>query len=456
MTGNILIVDDDRDMCELAEAFLRPRGFQVAWRTSAEEAIRLFETQEFDAVVTDLNMPRINGIELCRRMLGIRPDVPVIVMTGFGSMEAAIDAIRAGAHDFVTKPVEMERLALTLSNAVRQRRLLEQIHVLDSRLAESQPIEGFVGQSEAMMKLLREVHQVADTESAVLVTGESGTGKELVARALHQKSRRCTGPFVAVNCAALPESLLESALFGHRRGAFTDARTDQKGLFAQASGGTLLLDEIGEMPLVLQPKLLRALEDGAVRPVGADREVPADVRFIAATNRDLEADVQAGRFRDDLYFRINVIQIEVPPLRSRGTDILLLAEHFLELFCKRLGKQVLGFAENAAQKMLEYSWPGNVRELRNAIEHAVALTGYDRISLADLPEKIREYRERTLVVGGENPAELLPMHELEKRYIRHVLDAVAGNKAAAARILGFDRKTLYRKLGENDESGDAR
>jgi DNA-binding NtrC family response regulator len=297
--------------------------------------------------------------------------------------------------------------------------------------------------------LYDQLARIADTETSILITGESGTGKELVARSLHSRSRRREMPFVPVNCAALPDALLESELFGHAKGAFTDARSDRKGLFAQAEGGTLFLDEIGEMPLTMQPKLLRALEESKVRPVGSDQEVPFDVRIVTATNRDLETAIEESRFREDLFFRINVIQLDMPPLRSRGTDVLLLAQHYLEAFATRAAKEVEGLSDAVAEKLINYSWPGNVRELRNVIERAVALTRYNKLAVEDLPEKIREYRSSQVFIGGEDPSELVPIEEVERRYIDHVLRAVDGNKTVAARILGLDRKTLYRKLQQS-------
>jgi two-component system response regulator HydG len=305
-----------------------------------------------------------------------------------------------------------------------------------------------------MRALGDQVTRIADTDASVLITGESGTGKELVARLLHGHGGRRGGPFVPVNCAAIPDSLLESELFGHREGAFTDARADRKGLFLQADRGTLFLDEIGEIPTTLQPKLLRALEERAVRPVGGDAEIPFDVRVIAATNRDLESEIEAQRFREDLYYRLNVIQIEVPPLRARGTDILRLARHFVDEIAARSGKAVTGISRAAAERLLEYSWPGNVRELRNAMERAVALTRFDEIAVEDLPERIRSYRGSQMLVGGGDPTELATLETIERRYILHVLDAVGDNKSLAARVLGLDRKTLYRRLrryrGETD------
>ena len=276
----------------------------------------------------------------------------------------------------------------------------------------------------------------------------------MVARAIHRQSRRAEKPFVAVNCAAIPDTLLESELFGHAAGAFTDARGERKGLFLQAERGTLLLDEVGELPLTMQPKLLRALEENAIRPVGSDQEVPFDVRILTATNRDLETAVEDGRFREDLFFRVNVIQCDLPPLRARGTDILLLAQHFLEIFASREKKQVTDISKAVAEKLLSYAWPGNVRELRNVIERAIALTRYDRLGVEDLPEKICNYRSSQVFIGGEDPTELVALEEIEQRYILHVLQSVDGNKTLAARILGLDRKTLYRKLKDDKLAGE--
>jgi len=446
MHGKVLIVDDDHAMCETIEVALRPRQFETSWRISAEEAVLALRNESFDVVLTDVSMPGISGIQLCEQIVANRPDVPVVVMTAFGSMETAIAAIRAGAYDFVTKPVEMDMLALTLERAVKHHNLQEKVQVLSEAVDKSRRFEEILGESPPMQHLYSQLERIADSEATVLITGESGTGKELVAKAIHERSRRHEGPFVAVNCAALPDALLESELFGHVRGAFTDAREDHKGLFLQAEGGTLFLDEIGELPLDLQPKLLRALEEYVVRRVGGDKELRFDARIVLSTNRDLESAVEDGRFREDLFFRINVIRLMLPPLRARGTDVLLLAQHFLELFAARSGKQVKGISDTLASKLLGYAWPGNVRELRNAIERAVALTRYDKIAVEDVPEKIRDYQASHVIVGSNNPTELVPMEEVERRYIVHVLESVGGHRTLAAEILGFGRKTLYRKL----------
>jgi two-component system response regulator HydG len=444
--GRILIVDDDRGMCELLEDGLAHRGFEAASRGSGDEALLALAAAEFDVVVADLNMRGMSGIALCERIVANRPDLPVIVITAFGSLDAAVAAIRAGAYDFITKPFEADVLALTLDRAVGHRALREEVKRLRRAVAESARFEEMLGQSAPMRALYDLLDRAAATDASVLVTGESGTGKELVARGLHARSPRRAGPFLAVNCAAVPEALLESELFGHVRGAFTDARAARPGLFVAASGGTLFLDEIGDMPLGLQPKLLRALQERTVRPVGSEEEVRFDVRLVAATNRDLESAIEEGRFREDLFFRVNVINVRVPPLRERGGDVLLLAQHFVERFAARGAKGVRGLSAAAARCLAAYAWPGNVRELSNCVERAVALTAFEEIGVDDLPEKIRDYRSSHVILAADGPADFAPLDEVERRYILRVLEAAGGNKTQAARILGLDRKTLYRKL----------
>lgn len=453
MISRILIVDDEPDMCEVIAARLRREKLDVQWVTSGEDALAALKACSFDVVLTDVKMPRMNGIELCQQVVRYFPDVPVIVMTAFGSLETAVAAIRAGAYDFVTKPVEMDLLTVALKRAVQQRTLEQQVKRLNVTVERSQPFESLIGESPVMRQLFDQLRRIADTDATVLLTGESGTGKELVARALHERGSRKGKPFLAVNCSALPESLLESELFGHEKGAFTDASSAREGLFVQADGGTLLLDEIGDLPLSLQPKLLRALEERRVKPIGGNHERPFDVRLIATTNQDLETAKDEGRFRDDLYYRLHVIPIELPPLRSRGTDVLLIASHFTKQFAERFGKQVTGIADSAAKLLLGYDWPGNVRELRNAIERAVALTQYDKITTEDLTERIRDFHGPRLFIAGTDPSELLSLQEIERRYILHVLKTVGGNRAMAARVLQVARRTLYRKLEDYGVSG---
>ena len=446
MERRVLIIDDDRSMCEVLETELRRRNFEAFTLTSADEALKRLNEEDFGIVVTDINMQGMSGVDLCRQIAANREDIPVVVMTAFGSMEAAVSAIRAGAYDFVTKPFEMDDLALTIERGLKHRALREEVKRLRRAVTEQQRFDDIIGTSPSMKKMYDLVSRVAETETTVLVTGESGTGKELVAKALHLRSTRKEGAFVAINCAAMPESLLESELFGHVKGAFTDARNSRSGLFVKATKGTLFLDEIGEMPAGMQAKLLRALQERTVRPVGGDTEVPFDTRIIAATNRDLETEVEEKRFREDLFYRINVVRIHVPPLRARGSDILLLAQHFLQRHQANGPQRVVGLKSAAADKLLSYPWPGNVRELQNCIERAVALTQFDHIGLEDLPERIREFKTSRITIESNDPAELLPMEEVERRYILRVLEAVGGNKTLAAQVLGFDRRTLYRKL----------
>ena len=452
MIGHILVIDDERSMVELLQTDLALRGYKVSGFTSAAAALEAMPTTDVQVVLTDLHMPDVNGLQLCERFVANRPDIPVVVMTAFGSMETAIEAIRAGAWDFVTKPVEMELLAVVLDRAVRHHTLQEEVRRLSDKLQPAEAFEALIGTSPEMQKLFHQIRKIAPTNANVLITGESGTGKELVAQAIHRHSARKDGPFVAINCAAIPENLLESELFGHAKGSFTDARTDRKGLFQQAHGGTLLLDEIGDFPLTLQAKLLRAMEQRTVRPVGSDKEIPFDARILTATNRDLDVAVEEGRYREDFYFRINVIQLELPPLRARGTDILLIARCLLHSFAREMSKNVSDFLPSVAERLLNYDWPGNVRELRNVMERAVALTEFEKLIVDDLPERIRDYRPSTFHIDTSNPAELQTLEEIEQRYIRRVLESVQGNRTEAARILGVDRKTLYRHLKQPDAS----
>jgi DNA-binding NtrC family response regulator len=446
MRRNILIVDDDASLCRFVVDGLTREGFAVTSATTPEAALTAIGGQEFDAVLVDLNMPHMNGLELGRRIMDQVADLPIVVITAFGSLETAISAIRAGAYDFVTKPFEIEQLAVAAERACQHRQLREEVRRLREVVSDARPFTDILGESSEMRRMFGLIDAAAQTDSTVLVTGESGTGKELVARALHERGPRSANPFVTINCAAMTDSLLESELFGHARGAFTDAKESRVGLFVKAGNGTLFLDEIGDMPLGMQAKLLRAIEARVVRAVGSDVETPFRARIVAATNRDLEEAVEEERFRQDLYFRINVIRIPVPPLRARAGDVLLLAQSYAKRLAKRLGKNVTGISVPAAERLLAYPWPGNVRELQNAIERAVTLTRFQELVVEDLPEPVRNHRRPPLLPSGDDPASFLPMHEVEKRYILRVLDSVGGNKTMAAQILGFDRRTMYRKL----------
>ena len=441
----VLAVDDDVEMCGLLEARLSKRGYTVVTCTSANEALDLVSARPFDAVIADVQMGGMNGLDLCERIMANLPDLPVVVMTAHGSMEAAVQALRVGARDFITKPFEFDALRATLERAILHRSLKAEVKTLGRALCEAPRFGDFIGNSPAMREALGLLQQIADLDTSVLLSGESGTGKGLAARALHDHGRRRGAPFVAVNCAAVPEALLESELFGHVKGAFTDARTDRLGLFLQANGGTLFLDEIGEMPLRLQPKLLGVLQERRVRALGSDKEVACDVRFITATNRNLQAAVSAGTFREDLFYRINVIHVDLPPLRARADDVLLYAQHFIERFCQQLGKDVAGLSPNAADKLLSYAWPGNIRELQNAMERAVALTRSETITVEDLPEGLRNYRRSFVPLDDPKTPDLVSLEEIERRHIARVLEAAGGNKTKAAAILGVDRRTLYRK-----------
>jgi DNA-binding NtrC family response regulator len=446
MTNKVLVVDDDAAFRDFVRAGLSVHGFDVRCADSAALALVEVSQDQFDVALVDINMALMNGLELSRRILDRCPDLPIIVITAFGTMESAISAIRAGAYDYLTKPFEIEQLALAAERACQNRQLREEVRRLREAVVAPAPFADILGESVQVGRMCGLIDAAANTDSTVLILGESGTGKELVARALHERGPRKGKPFVALNCAAMTESLLESELFGHARGAFTDAKNARIGLFVKAGSGTLFLDEIGDMPAGMQAKLLRALEARMVRPVGSDSEVPFRARIVAATNKDLEAEIDEGRFRQDLYYRVNVIRIPVPPLRARGSDVLLLAQAFAQKLAHRLNKKVTGISASAAERLLAYPWPGNVRELQNAIERAVALTRFEEIVVDDLPQPVREHRRAALLTAGEDVSAFLPMHEVERRYILRVLESTGGNKSAAAQILGFDRRTMYRKL----------
>jgi two-component system response regulator AtoC len=458
MNGSILVVDDDFDTASLFADGLRRRGLNVSEVFSGKRCLQRLSEQHVDVVVTDIQMPEMNGIELCNQVRELHPDVLSIVVTGYGSMDNAIEAIRAGAYDFITKPVKIDALAIAISRALEHLSLKRDVLRLRQTIGSGTPVGLIAGTSPAIKDTIELVERVAQSDATVLVTGESGTGKELVARALHEASERRTEPFVAINCAAMPAPLLESELFGHLRGAFTDAKVDRPGLFVQAGKGTLFLDEIAEMPLEMQAKLLRVLQERLVRPVGSDQEVPFEGRVIAATNRRLEHEVAEKRFREDLFYRINVVSIPVPPLRARQGDVLALAQLFLTRSALRNHKNVVGISPPAARMLQAYDWPGNVRELENCMERAVALSRLDEITVEELPKKIQEHSTTKLVLG-ETPCEMITLAEMERRYVHRVLDLVNGNKTHAARVLGIDRRSLYRRLAVTVEpetgSGDS-
>jgi two-component system response regulator AtoC len=445
--GHILVLDDDEAMRRSLTEDLRDLGFTCESVPSVANARETLETKHIDAVVTDVRLAGEDGVRFCAFMSETRPELPVVVMTAFGTVDAAVSALRAGAFDFVSKPFDVEVLAFALDRAIKTRRLEHEVKRLAAAPPHAHGFPGVIGESRALKEALSIVERVASTDVSVLLTGETGTGKEVFARTLHAHSARSTMPFVAVNCAAVPEALLESQLFGHEKGAFTDAKGASPGLFVEASGGTLFLDEIGHMPLALQPKLLRALQERVVRPLGGRGEIPVDVRVITATHVDLDDACETGLFRADLYYRICVVQIDLPPLRMRENDVLVLAHHLLDLARVRLKKDVKGIAPRVAEKLLAYPWPGNVRELANCIERAVALARFDVIQVDDLPDRVRDFATHTeMVVSGKDPSEFVTLDEMERRYIHHVFQACAQNRVQTSRVLGIDRKTLYRKL----------
>jgi DNA-binding NtrC family response regulator len=436
MSEHIILVEDDRELRAFLAEALDDAGYSVGDFATADAAFDYLSAgRRADAVITDLIMPGMRGHELLHEIRARRPELNVIIITAFGAIDSAIALVKAGAYDYLTKPFSTDELLLTLERALEESRLRREV----ARLSRASVVQlpGFIGASRAMQEVYDLVHRAAAAPFPVLITGESGTGKELVARAVHQLSRR-EGRFVAVNCAALPENLLESELFGHEKGAFTGADRDKPGLLETAHRGTLFLDEVTELPAALQPKLLRALEEGEVRRLGATQARRFDVRFVSATNRDLEAAVADGRFRDDLYWRLHVLHVHVPPLRERVPDIPLLTEHFLA------SRQV---DRDAMAVLTAYPWPGNVRELRNALERAVTLATGGEITTADLPPRIRAAAGTPDRVSDAS-RRALPLRELEREYILEVLRQTGGNKSRTAEILGLDRRTLYRKLEE--------
>jgi len=452
MKNRILIIDDEAEVLGLLRMTLEDEGYDVDEATNAEDGMALLEREDFDTVVTDVHMGRTSGIELCAFAKKNRPDVPVVVLTAFGNVDVAVDALRAGAADFLSKPIDIDVLLKSVANQVERRALQQEVRRLKAQLDEVSVAESglsLLGESPAMLKVRKLLARVARTDTSVLISGESGTGKEVAARLLHDSSPRRDGPFVALNMSSFPETLLEAQLFGHVKGAFTDARTASPGLLVEANGGTLFLDEMGDMPLSLQPKLLRVLQERKVRPVGGQKEVDLDVRVVAATHRDLEKSVAQGTFREDLYFRLNVVQLDLPPLRTRDNDILLLAHHFMREHGSRLGVDTKSLSPEVTRLLLTYPWPGNVRELSNCMERAVALAETDVVHLDDLPDRVvatRTQGDDAGKVQGPPGGGLMRLDEVERAHILHVYKLCKHNKVHTAEVLGIDRKTLYRKL----------
>lgn len=441
----ILVVDDDAAMVSFLVEILEEQGYKTIGARSGAQALKRLEREDIGLVISDIEMPGMRGLELLKEIHARQPDQLVILITAFGSMELAVQAVRNGACDFVAKPFQTDTLLHTIERAFNERQMRREIVRLRRRVPRETSVGGLIARSESMRAVIDIAERVADIPSTVLITGESGSGKGALARYIHTISARNKREFVQVNCAAIPAMLVESELFGVRRGAFTDAKTDRPGLFEQADGGTLFLDEIAELPLDSQPKLLQVLESAKVRPIGASAEIPVDVRLIAATNRSLEEELRERRFRPDLYYRLNVIRLEVPPLRERVEDIPALADLFVEQACERMGRPLLGVSAEAMRWLASYSWPGNVRELLNLIERAVALTQHDSIVLDDLqliPNELPSERDFL----DEAAQQGMSLEEVELEYIHRVIAVCDDNKVEAARRLQIDRRTLYRKL----------
>jgi DNA-binding NtrC family response regulator len=443
---SVLVVDDDKAMRDMVVAMLEDQGHDAEGSASADAAVERLRGYDFDAVISDIRMPGRSGIEMLGEIRQIRPDTPVIMMTAFGSIDSAVEAMQAGAFDYVTKPFKHDAVLVSLQRAFEHRNLEEENRRLRRAVDRTGSFGDLIGSSVAMREIFALIRKVADRRVNVLVTGESGTGKELVARTLHYAGARSDNPFVPINCTALPEGLMESELFGHVRGAFTGAVTSKRGLFEEADGGTLFLDEIGDMSPGLQSKLLRVLQDGEIRPVGGNTSKPVNVRIIAATNRDLTKDIESGRFRKDLYYRLNVIPIEIPPLRDRRDDIPALAEAFLIKHGEGRNYRLSG---DGMERLCGYHWPGNARELENAIERAVALSEEGELRAEDIP--LPQDRQASDTHRGLDDflsqalAQKLTLSELGDRYTARVLECTSGNKARAAKILGINRRTLYRR-----------
>ena len=443
----VLVVDDEENIRVVLRTLLRKHNYQVDVADSAETALEQLERFDPDFVLADVRMSGMTGLELCAELKARSSLATVILMSAYGSVDMAIDAMKAGAYDYISKPFKQDEVLLALTKAEERETLRRENRVLKKAMRKERTFHEILGKSEAIEKVFTTIGKVADYKTTVLIQGESGTGKELVARALHLGGTRKDKTFFPLNCVAIPEALLESELFGHKKGAFTDAHADKRGLFTEADQGTLFLDEIGELPLGLQVKLLRVLQERRVRPVGATRDQELDVRVIAATVRDLRREVEVGRFREDLYYRLNVLQINVPPLRDRRDDIMLLAEHFIERNNGRLGTKIRDVDQKARKLLLNYPWPGNVRELENTIERAVVLSESDVIGVGDLPERMREPSDPVAasLATGELSIKKTARF-MEETLIRRALEKTGGNRTAASKLLEISHRALLYKI----------
>ncbi|MBL9112392.1 MAG: sigma-54-dependent Fis family transcriptional regulator [Myxococcales bacterium] len=443
----VLVVDDEENIRLVLRTLLRKHGYEVEVADNGETALALVESFGPDVILTDVRMPKLGGLDLLATLRAKQSPATVIVMSAYGNVDLALEAMKAGAYDYVGKPFKPDEIVLALRKAEERESLRRENRSLREQIRAEQRFESILAKSQEMQDVFRTISKIADYKTTVLVTGESGVGKELVARALHARSSRKNMPFVAINCGAIPENLLESELFGHRKGAFTDANADRRGLFEEATGGTLLLDEIGELPLSLQVKLLRVLQEETIRRLGDTKDAKVDVRIVAATHRDLAAEVKAGRFREDLYYRINVLPVHIPPLRGRKDDIPLLVDHFVTRNNARLGTHIRGVSPEARKLLIEYPWPGNVRELENTIERAMVLAEGEVLDANDLPERLRESLDpvQAQLATGELSIKKTSA-AIEEILIRRALQKTKGNRTRAAEVLEISHRALLYKI----------
>ena len=442
--AKILVVDDEESMCKFMQIMLKKEGYCVSTSQDAPTALERIKSENYDLVIADLMMPEMSGLELLSQAKSANPDLDFIVMTAFASVDSAIEALKKGAFDYITKPFKVDEIKIAVRKSLEQKEIVHENVQLKKELKTRFDFDCFIGNSPEIVKLKKIAEKISISDSTVLIQGESGTGKELIARAIHYHSPRSNKPFITINCAALPENLLESELFGHVKGSFTGAIKDKEGLFKVADGGTFFLDEVGMTSSAIQAKLLRALEEKEINPVGSTAPIKVDVRLIAATNADLEQEVKLGNFRADLYYRLHVIPLRIPPLRERTDDIKLLSSYFIREYCGKMQTEEKDITEEAMKRLLSYKWLGNVRELENALEHAVLLSKGSQITVEDLPQDIKEGREIDLVTETQPTTPML--ETIEKAYIFWVLNQTGWQKSKAASILGIDSSTLYRKI----------